>query len=179
MGDMRNIVVVEYDPAWVKKYEHEVEVLRDVFGELLIDIHHIGSTSIPGIHAKPIIDIMPVVKDVARVDDYNDALIALGYEPRGENGIAGRRYFSKGGAERRSHHIHAYQPGNPEIARHLDFRDYLRAHPERAAVYEQVKITAAAAHPHDIYGYMDMKNAIIQEIIAEAQAWRASTSDSE
>jgi GrpB-like predicted nucleotidyltransferase (UPF0157 family)/glutaredoxin len=172
LSNMRNITVVAYDPAWPQAYEAEAVRLRAVFGPELVQLYHIGSTSIPGIHAKPIIDIMPVVQVIEHVDKLNEAMIALGYEPRGENGIPGRRYFSKGGVEQRSHHVHVFQVDNPEVARHLDLRDYLRAHPSQAQAYAAVKIEAAQRYPQDIIGYMDHKDAEIQRILTLAQDWR-------
>lgn len=173
MGDLRNIYVVPYDPHWVDKYETEARLLRDVFGDLLIEIHHVGSTSIPNMIAKPVIDIMPVVHDITQVDDLNPQMIELGYEPRGENKIVGRRYFSKGGDDHRTHHVHVYEPDNIEVAKHLDFRDYLRTHSNDAQAYADLKIQVAKNNPHDVWGYMDGKHAFIQDIIAKAQLWRA------
>jgi len=175
MSDMRNIYIADYDPQWIQKFEEEAELLKSIFGDLLIEIHHIGSTSIPNMPAKPIIDMMPVVYDIDKVDALNPALTELGYEPRGENGIEGRRYFSKGGELHRSHHIHAYEPTNVEVAKHLDFRDYLIAHPDVSNAYADLKRKVAQANPHDIWGYMDGKHAFIQETITKAQAWRSET----
>ena len=173
MGDNRNIVVVPYNPGWPDKFQREAKKLAAIFGPELIAIHHVGSTAIPGIMAKPIIDIMPIVQHIERVDALNPALIKLGYEPRGENGISGRRYFAKGGDLNRTHHIHAYQADNPEVTRHLDFRDYLIAHPRLAQQYAQLKVELAKQFPHDIFGYMAGKDAFIQEMILRAYTWRA------
>ena len=124
--------------------------------------------------AKPIIDIMPVVHDIAAVDDLNPVMIDLGYKPCGEFGISGRRYFYKGSDQHRTHHVHAFEPDNPQVAQHLDFRDYLSTHPDDAQAYADLKIQVAKDNPHDIRGYIDGKHAFIQEIIAKAQAWRKS-----
>lgn len=174
MADLRNIYVVPYDPTWVGNYEAEAAALGKLFGDNLIDIHHIGSTSIPNMTAKPIIDMLPIVHDITAVDELNAAMIDRGYEPRGENGIVGRRFFSKGGDNHRTHHIHAFEPDSVEVTKHLDFRDYLRTHPDDAQAYADLKIQVAEDNPHDIWGYMDGKHAFIQEIIAKAQVWRNS-----
>lgn len=113
---------------------YRAEKLNQILKNEIIDIHHIGSTSVPGLSAKPIIDIMPVVKDINIVDKYNEEMQGIGYEPKGENGISGRRYFEKGG-DNRTHHVHIYQVGSYEIKRHLAFRDYLREHIEVKKVY--------------------------------------------
>ena len=168
---MRTIVVVPYDPRWPELFEQEAARIAAVFGPELISIHHIGSTSVPGLRAKPIIDIMPIVRQIERLDLFNEAMVALGYEPRGENGIAGRRFYSKGGDENRTHHVHSYEPGNP------DFRDYLIAHPEEAQQYARLKQALAQQYPHDIIGYMDGKDAFIKGILQQARAWRAGQAE--
>jgi GrpB-like predicted nucleotidyltransferase (UPF0157 family) len=173
MGEMRNIVVVPYHPSWPEKYQQEAEKISAIFGQELISIHHIGSTAIPGMSAKPVIDIMPVVRDIEAVDAFNPATIQLGYEPQGENGIPGRRYFVRGGDAHRTHHVHTYQPGNPEVDHHLDFRDYLIARPEEAQQYASLKMELARQYPHDIDAYIAGKDAFIKEIIRKAHNWRA------
>ena len=169
---MRRIEVVDYDAAWPTKFKREATRLADVFGSLLLGLHHVGSTSIPGMRSKPIIDIMPIVSDIEAVDALAPAMSDLGYEGLGENGIAGRRYFRKGGDAARSHHVHVFEPGSPEVARHLDFRDYLRYHPEDAEAYASLKTRLAERHPTDIIAYSEGKSAFIEETIAKAQEWR-------
>lgn len=172
MGMMRNIHVVSYNPDWQQQYEHEAEQIKVVFGTLLVAIHHIGSTSVPGLYAKPIIDIMPVVRDIEQVEKYKEAMAALGYQARGENGIPGRRYFCKGEDAHRTHHVHIYDPNNSEVTAHLNFRDYLRAHPDDAQRYGALKRRLAAEFTNDIYGYMDGKDALVKELIAKANRWQ-------
>ena len=167
----RNIIVVPYDPHWAELYEQEKQALCAVFGQDLLEIYHIGSTSIPGIKAKPVIDILPVVKDIQRVDDFNDEMAKLGYEAMGEYGIPGRRYFRKGTEEKHSHHVHAFQQGSPEIARHVNFCAYLRAHPEDAKRYSDLKEELAKRYPHDIGAYSDGKDALIAELDQKAKRW--------
>ena len=173
MGDMRNIEIVPYNPRWPEMFQTEAEKISVVFGVELVAIHHIGSTSVSGLSAKPIIDIMPVVCDIEQVDQFNLAMIELEYESRGEYGIAGRGYFSKEGDVHRTHHVHIFQEDNEEVTRHLIFRDYLIAHPYVAQQYAALKIEVAKQHPHDIYGYMDGKDAFIREAIPQAHQWRA------
>jgi len=169
---MRNIVVVPYNPQWPEMFRREAAKIVAIFGPELVDLHHIGSTSVPGLSAKPIIDMMPLVRDINEVDRFNPAMAQLGYEPMGEYGIPGRRYFRKGGDENRSHHLHAFGFDSPEVARHLDFRDYLIAHPTEARQYADLKTRLAEQFPHDIERYMDGKDAFIKTIIQKAQAWR-------
>lgn len=159
------------NPAWPRQYEVEAQLLRLVFGSELLAIHHIGSTSIPGVYAKPIIDIMPVVRDIDVIDSFNPVMEALGYRPRGEYEIPGRRYFSRG-TTLHTHHVHVYQAGNPEVNRHLTFRNYLRARPDKALVYSDHKRAVARRYPYDIDAYVDGKDALVKQLLAEALAWQ-------
>jgi GrpB-like predicted nucleotidyltransferase (UPF0157 family) len=173
MKPVWHVVVVPYRPEWPALFEAEARLLATAFGSNLIAIHHIGSTSVPGLSAKPIIDFMPVVHSLERIDDAEAALVALGYTPPGENGIPGRRYFTKGSEENRTHHVHAYEPDHYEVTTHLNFRDYLRAHPETAEAYGRLKTELAQQFPRDIDGYSASKDAFIKGIIQKAAVWRA------
>jgi GrpB-like predicted nucleotidyltransferase (UPF0157 family) len=166
-----HVRVVPYNSEWVSMFQQEVRLLQPVFGDELVAIHHIGSTSVPELAAKPIIDIMPVVQHIERVDDCNNAIQALGYEAMGELGIAGRRYFRKGGDDR-THQVHAFQVDDlHNIERHLAFRDYLRTHSDVAAQYAALKVELAQLFPEDILGYMDGKDAFIKAIERAALLW--------
>ena len=164
------VTVTEDNPDWPDLFSAEAAELSRVFGDQLLQIHHIGSTSVPGLKAKPIIDIMPVVKDIRAVDELNDRMEELGYEAMGEFGIPGRRYFRKGG-DRRTHQVHVFETGSPNIRRHLAFRDFLRAHPEEARNYGELKAALAQLYPNDIQGYMAGKHGYIQRVEAEALSW--------
>jgi GrpB-like predicted nucleotidyltransferase (UPF0157 family)/ribosomal protein S18 acetylase RimI-like enzyme len=167
----RLIEVVPPNPDWPRQFEAEAALLKLVFGDLLAEIHHIGSTAIAGIHAKPIIDMMPLVYDIEAVDSYNGVMEALGYRAWGEYGIAGRRYFSRA-PKRRTHQVHLFQLGGAEVQRHLAFRDYLRAHPEKALVYGDHKRLVAIQNSYDNEGYMDGKDTLVKQLEVEAMAWR-------
>jgi GrpB-like predicted nucleotidyltransferase (UPF0157 family) len=170
---MRNIQVVAYDPAWPAAFQQEAAQLEQIFGEEMVAIHHIGSTAVPGLSAKPVIDMLPLVRDLARVDLFNAAMAEDGYLAWGEYGIPGRRFFTKGGDERRSHNVHIFEAGNPEVARHLDFRDYLRTHPAVAQQYAELKFPLARQFPDDIAAYNLGKEAFIREMEQRAREWRA------
>ncbi|TYP54205.1 GrpB family protein [Thermosediminibacter litoriperuensis] len=168
---MRRVVVTEYNPMWPVMFEAEAAEIKKIFGHELIAIHHIGSTSVPGMKAKPIIDIMPVVRDINAVDKFNDKMIELGYEPMGEFGLPGRRYFRKGG-DNRTHHVHIYQFDNTtEVERHLAFRDYLREHKDAAEEYGKLKEKLAKRFPDDIEAYMDGKDQFVKELEHKALKW--------
>ncbi len=167
----RLIEVVAPNPIWPRQYAVEAQLLQLVFGAQLVEIHHVGSTSIPGLYAKPIIDIMPIVRDIEAVDSYNPIMESLGYKAWGEYGIRGRRYFTRGNTYR-THQAHVYQADCPEVRRHLAFRDYLRSHPDKALIYGDHKRAVARQHPYDIYAYMDGKDALVKQLLAEALAWQ-------
>ncbi|WP_349408782.1 GrpB family protein [Pseudalkalibacillus sp. SCS-8] len=167
---MRKVEVTPYNSEWNVRFEEEASVLRRIFGPELVTVHHIGSTSVEGLQAKPIIDIMPVVKDIEAVDAFNDQMMAIGYEPRGENGIPGRRYFQKGG-DNRTHHIHIFQEGDPGVERHLAVRDYLRAKPEARDAYGFLKEELAERYPHDMESYIKGKEQFVLDLEAKALEW--------
>ena len=171
--NVQRVFLVPHDPRWAEEFSRESSVVAGAIGDLLIAMHHIGSTAIPGIDAKPIIDMLAVVSDVALLDESRPQMEALGYEAMGEFGISGRRYFRKNDAcGNRTHQIHAFQTGSPQIERHLAFRDFLRAHPDRAKQYEALKRRLAELHPTDIASYTDGKDEFIKEMDARAAAWR-------
>ncbi|WP_239635461.1 GrpB family protein [Paenibacillus sp. H1-7] len=152
--------------------------MRSIFGQELVDIHHIGSTSVPGLKAKPIIDIMPVVKDIKQVDSFNEQMRSLGYECMGEFGMSGRRYFRKGG-DNRTHQVHVFQADNEEdITRHLAVRDYLRTHSDDTQRYGELKESLARQFPRDIEAYMDGKDTFVKELETKALNWYNVSKDS-
>lgn len=173
---MRGVEVVAHDPRWPERFEEEAHRLREAFGADLVSIHHIGSTAVPGLPAKPILDLMPLVRDVRQADAAATALLHLGYEARGEYGIAGRRYFVRQDLRgRRTHHLHAFQADHPAAADHLSFRDYLRAHPEQARRYAELKMRSAERFPRDSRRYSEAKAALVQDLLARARRWRSGS----
>ncbi|WP_028112698.1 GrpB family protein [Ferrimonas kyonanensis] len=169
---MREVVVVAHRPQWRDAFISESAQLRQALAGLTVSIHHIGSTSVPGLCAKPVIDILIEVEAVSLLDtpEITAQLARLGYSARGENGIAGRRYFEKGG-EDRTHQIHAFAGGSAGVRRHLAFRDYLRAHPSVAEAYGQLKQRVALRCDHDIVRYCQGKDAFIKLHEQRALAW--------
>ena len=160
----QHITVLNYDPEWPLKYERERKAIAEILDGNGISIYHIGSTSVPGLAAKPIIDMMAVVRSLEKVDDARGKFSELGYEDLGEFGIAGRRYFRKGGDER-THQIHIFQADDwNNIGRHLAFRDYMRTHEKERAEYAEIKTALAQRFPYDIDGYCDGKDAFVREM---------------
>ena len=171
-SSQRKIELAAHDPEWAAAFDIEAVRLKAVFQAELIAIHHIGSTAVPGIKAKPIIDIMIEVRDIEQVDGYNAAMQQLGYMAKGENGIDGRRYFRKGSDTHHTHHIHTYQTGHPEIGRHLNFRDYLIAHPQVAQAYSRLKEELAHKYKTEPPRYTNNKSDFIRDVEQKAAVWR-------
>ena len=165
------VEVVEYNKKWQILFQEEAQKIKSILGNELIDIYHIGSTAVENLKAKPIIDIMPIVRDITKVDDYNNEFENLGYESKGEYGIVGRRYFRKG-LKIRTHHIHIFEISNfKDIERHLAVRDFLRTHPQDAFEYGELKSKLAIAYPSDIEAYCDGKDGFVKELERKALKW--------
>lgn len=166
----QRIVVVRYNPRWEEEFRAEATRLWEALGETVCAIHHIGSTAVPGLDAKPILDIMPVVRDLGDVDAAEGRMRALGYEALGAFGIPGRRYFRKGG-EWRTHQVHVFRADDvANWSRHLAFRDWLRARVDCREAYAALKRDLAARFPEDIEGYCDGKEAFVRRAEADALA---------
>lgn len=167
-----SVQLLPHDPHWAEMADVEMRALSDAIGSTLVAIHHIGSTAIPGIRAKPILDLLPVVKSLAIVDHRKSELAALGYDSWGELGLPGRRYYTKvdpvTGA--RIVQVHCYEKGSQEISRHIAFRDFLRGRPDVAAEYERVKVACQAAHPDNSHAYGDCKQTWIDAVEKDAMA---------
>ncbi len=164
----QHIIVSEYDPAWPLKYETEKEKIEAILEHNCIALYHIGSTSVPGLAAKPIIDIMAAVRSLEQADAAAEKFSRIGYEYLGEFGIPGRRYLRKGGDER-THQIHIFQADDRKnIERHLAFRDYLRTHEEERREYAALKKELARRFPYDIDGYCDGKEEFVRAMEKQA-----------
>jgi GrpB-like predicted nucleotidyltransferase (UPF0157 family) len=169
------IRVVGHDPAWSSKFKAEAERIAEAMGEAAVRIHHIGSTAIPQTKAKPIIDILLEVTSLGVLDQKAPMLEALGYEAMGEFGIPDRRYFRLDDSDgTRTHQIHAFEAGVPNVVRHVAFRDYMRAHPSVAEEYGALKEYLANAHPHDRAAYVDGKDEFVKKHERRALLWASN-----
>lgn len=172
---MPPVILSDYDPAWPAL----AEACGRAFAGLrsLVTVHHIGSTAVPGLRAKPTIDLMPVVDSLAALDNERAAIEALGYAWRGDFGIADRRYCTltnkvgTDSAGERRVNAHFFAAESPHVARHLAFRDYLRAHPEARRAYEAEKCRAQALYPDDLRAYAREKSDWIAVAQRQADAW--------
>ena len=179
----RTIEVVDHDARWCVAFAEEATVLARVFRDRLIEIHHIGSTAVPGLQAKPTIDILIVLDATGSIASYDGAMEALGYRVRGEcldatiPGTPGRFYFSKDSGGIRTHQVHVCAQGHAEITDKLAFRDYLRAHKLTAVAYGDLKRRLALAHRDDIIGYMRGKDDFVKSVLTDARHWYETSPD--
>ena len=167
------VELLAHSDSWARLAEIERGRLTELLEVNLVAVHHIGSTAIPGIRAKPIIDLCPEVHVLSRLDEARLQLCSLGYQWWGEYGMRGRRYCTLDDQEtqKRRVQLHCFERGDPNIERHLAFRDYLKAHPHAAHEYEAVKIYARELHPDDSYAYSEAKSAWISAIESLALTW--------
>ncbi len=167
------VILAAYNPEWPRMAASHAERLR-VIGSSLVIVYHIGSTSVPGLAAKPIIDLMPLVTDLADLDRQRRHVEALGYIWHGEFGISGRRFCTLSDeAGLRVVQLHFFKVDSPDAGRHIAFRDYLRVHPEVAGAYENEKRRARDLHANDSHAYSDEKAAWIRETEGKALIWFA------
>jgi GrpB-like predicted nucleotidyltransferase (UPF0157 family) len=165
--------LVPHRESWKDDFEREAGRVREAFGAALVTLHHIGSTAIPGIPAKPIIDMLAEFTSLEAADERDAAMTALGYKALGEFGIPGRRYYPKNdSAGERTHQVHGFLAGSPGAVRHLAFRDYLRAHPGTALEYGVLKMRLYSTVRGDMEAYMDGKDAFVKEVERRALEWR-------
>jgi GrpB-like predicted nucleotidyltransferase (UPF0157 family) len=169
---MDDVEIVDYDPRWPLLFDEEARRLRTVLDpSLIVGLEHFGSTAIPGLSAKPIIDILIAVRSLAVAKaSFVDALRKLDYVYWADNPKRDRMFFVKGmppfGAKR-SHHVHVTEL-HGEMWQRLAFRDYLRTHPEEAETYERLKRRLAAEHPTDREAYTDAKSAYVESVMRKA-----------
>ena len=176
-----HMIIADYNPQWPQMFVAEKARLQQVVGQFVETIEHVGSTSVPGLAAKPVIDIMIGVKTLQIADEKCITLIeSLGYEyyQAIESMMPTRRYFRKSDANgMRTHQIHLWQLDDSEYERHLVFRDYLRAHPHEAAAYEKIKRDLIDKFD-DVNEYADAKSAFIVPCQERAYAWKQSLTES-
>jgi len=163
----RPILVVDYDLAWPVMFEQEKAGLLAVLGTRAAQIEHFGSTAIPGLAAKPVIDIAVGLRSLVEAAGCIPVLESIGYiyQPEVETALPGRRFLWKGDALVHTFHLHVCELGSPEWVNPLRFRDYLRVHPDEVQRYADLKRRLAAQHGSDIGPYIDGKAAFVQEIL--------------
>jgi GrpB-like predicted nucleotidyltransferase (UPF0157 family) len=174
------VEIVPYSAAWRESAQREIDQLTYALGPVLYAVHHIGSTAVPGLAAKPILDFMLVATEISLMDDALPILERLGYRGWGELGITGRRYFTRDtGVGTRVAQLHCFSQGSPHIERHLAFRDYLRAHHDIAFAYQSEKQRCSDLHPSDSHAYSDCKADWVIRLEAQALRWYRALSHHE
>ena len=165
------VQVVEYDRTWPSLYEEERSRILDALGDAVLDIQHVGSTAVPGLGAKPVIDIMAGLRELALAEKCIQPLEDLGYEHRGEAGIPGRVFFGKGSP--RTHRLHMVERDSDFWNDLILFRDFLRAHPDEASRYYKLKKQLAARFGADREAYTEGKTPFIESVLARASGGAA------
>ncbi|MDP1913038.1 GrpB family protein [Brevundimonas sp.] len=171
----RPVVLTPWTPDGAVRAGALIAALQAAAPGACVAVHHVGSTAVPGLMAKPVIDLLGETGDLARIEAARPALEGLGLEGlgrrrRGENGVAGRRYFTRDDPETGAPgvHLHVYAAGDPALAWRLAFRDRLRADPATGAAYAREKLRCAALHPDDSGAYAACKKAWTDGVAAEA-----------
>lgn len=162
--------VVEYDDRWPLLFAGEARRIRGECGTLALRLEHVGGTSIPGMCAKPVLDIAAGRPDASSIGDYIATLERAGYDYRGERGLRGREYFRRG--QPRAYHLHLVEVGGPLWCDYIAFRDYLRAHTEVAREFADLKRVLAARFAHDREAYTTAKGPQVREVLRQARSRR-------
>ena len=171
-----SIVVSNYDPNWPSLFEQERTRIKSALGSFALAIEHVGSTSVPGLSSKPIIDLLVGVPSLEEAKERCIGPIeALGYNymPEYTSWLPHELFFRKGPPGPWTHHVHLMEPSYSRWEALLVFRDYLRAHPEAARAYADIKRALAASSKDNIGAYRNGKNTFVEETTAKALAWRA------
>ena len=173
-GAVSPISIAPYDPSWPAAFQAESLRIREALGEIALRVDHVGSTSIPGLGAKPVIDIQISVRELHPLDPYRDRLATLGYRHAAHSDDAFYPFFHRPHDWPHTHHIHVCAAGGEQERRQLAFRDYLRDHPDTAEAYEAEKLALAAQHISTTMetrnAYADAKSGFIEPLVKRAMA---------
>lgn len=162
---VNGVIVVDYDPNWPRLFETLRSSIWRAVADIVLSIEHVGSTAVPGLAAKPVIDIDVVVPEEA-VAVGIDRLKTLGYEHRGDLGVPKREAFRCPDGSPR-HHLYLCPSTSPALANHLAIRDYLRTHPSEARAYGDLKKRLALEFRHDSVGYVESKTGFLVAILRQ------------
>ena len=165
--------IVEYDPAWPVLARAELERVAQALGAVAARLEHVGSTAVPGIAAKPIVDLQLSVRAIGERERYVGTLQRLGYLFVADPQSPDYHFFARPPERPRSFHLHVCEAGSVHEVRHIAVRDYLRAHPDEAAGYGALKRELAARHPQDRLAYIAGKDDFVQALERRAIAWAA------
>ncbi|MCM3734418.1 GrpB family protein [Bacillus cytotoxicus] len=163
------VIIEEYTTNWALQFTEEQKIITNIIGDVTIAIEHIGSTSVAGLSAKPILDMMVGVRNFEDIDVYIEPLKTIEYGHVFHQEFPNRRFFRKGLWRAGTHHLHIYQYGSEEWNHNLLFRDYLRNHPNVRLQYEQLKKELANKHRFDRVAYTNAKAPFIVDVIQKAK----------
>ncbi|MCK5794130.1 MAG: GrpB family protein [Anaerolineales bacterium] len=169
--EQRHVELVPHNPDWSHQADEEAQRIMSGLTFPIVGIYHIGSTSVAGIKAKPILDLVMEVENLEDVIQAEPEFEAIGYINKGEYGIPGRQFFTRDTNENRTHHLHVFQIGHPDIERHIVFRDFLRANPDAAREYEKLKEKLAKRFPKQSGNYTAAKSDFILSMDEVARYW--------
>lgn len=169
--------LVSYNPEWRQLFENESRCLQIALGTFCQEVYHIGSTAIPGMMAKPVIDIMLSIDNLDNINSIEQKLIQLNYAPIRRQIIPHVSFFTKRQQQEITYHLHLHETGSPQIKRHVHFRDYIIQHPKDAQDYAKLKDALAKEFSNDIYSYVAGKNRFVQQIDAKAKKWLQKKQD--
>jgi GrpB-like predicted nucleotidyltransferase (UPF0157 family) len=167
------IRIVDPDPAWPGLAAQELARIGDALGDVAVRLEHVGSTAVPGLAAKPVLDLQVSVASVADGESYVGPLEGLGYLFAPDPASPDHHFFGRPPQRPRTHHVHVCEAGSAHELRHIAVRDFLRAHPDEVARYAALKRTVAARHPQDRLAYIAGKEAYVTALEARALAWAA------
>ena len=153
--------IVEYSPQWPGWFAQEEKVLKGIFGDTALSIEHVGSTAVPGMAAKPQLDILVQMQNASDADAFTEALAAAGYTAYGDALKKGGRLFSRWENGEKVVNLHVYQPESPAVGEYIKVRDYLISHPEEAAAYAALKMELYEKYPDDYLKYREYKDPYI------------------
>ncbi len=168
--------VIDYNPEWPNIFQELKDIFLENLKKSIVDVKHVGSTAVPGLCAKPNIDIDMVIKDYSDFSDIKRELSTLGYEYQGDFGIEGRESFKRkdrtvpwngNRSEKYSHHLYVCPEDSRELERHLEFRDYLRENPDSKKRYGDLKRKLAREHKDDLMAYTEGKTKFIERVLEE------------
>jgi len=169
------IRIVEYDADWAARGAAEMTRIADALRDGAVRVDHIGSTAVPGLAAKPIIDLQLSVASIEAIEAYRESLERLGYLFVPDAEFPDRQFFARPAERPRTHHVHVVEAGSHDERRHLAVRDYLRARPDEVAEYEALKRRLVAEHPRDRLSYIGGKQSFIAGLEKRALAWAGSS----
>jgi len=169
--EKRDIVIVDYDPAWPARFGQHARTITAVLGPRVVRIEHIGSTAVPGMAAKPIIDVLLVVDQPEREDSYVPALERAGYVLRVREPSFDQHRMLR--SPQRDMHLHVFPPTSGQVGRYLGLRDLLRSDPDARRRYADTKRRLARQDWPTMNHYADAKTSIVEDLIAQASPSRA------